>query len=816
MFKRAHTVQSYSATPDGKTFVAITSTPTNINDLFVFDAAAGTAAAKQITRVNEDLFKSIKLSEPEEVSWTSFDGRTIQGWVLHPPDFDKSKHYPFILEIHGGPHSAYGNVFTHEFHWMAAKGYVVLFPNPRGSSNYGQEFGNIIQYRYPGDDYKDLMAGVDAIVKRGYIDQARMGVTGGSGGGLLTNWTITQTPLPAAAVSMRSIADWSGFWYTADFTQFTPSWFRKAPWEDPQDYAASLPITHVARVNMLLMLIDGDDDLRTPPSDGGEMMFRALKYLKVPTVMVRVPGETHELSRSGKPRHRVERLHDPADLPSMIAQEPARNLTSHGICELPFAGRASDDLCSIVLRYGMKRDFNLWLATLGDTAPVKSLTALREWNLAHKDQGAIRYGQGRLDFADSVDLDKHKARIERNRREDLTLTREEGLDAAIDAHKLDALLFPGSSGQLRHQGRLSDHRGALRHDDELRRGRQGFARQDAALRHQPGRGALPGPEARRYRLRLRAGNPPAGATAPHPVPHRLLGGRHPDLDLERPGLLEVIPDRRELLGDEPLERLVLPLARLLLEKGHGVLMGHDHLGHIRAVEVRLPVADVSLAGGASLSTGGFGASVPAMRASSALVLPWSATIRPAKALTSAFDVFWLASSPSSTSFSPPSVALARKSWSTVLRCEVAVGLGGCGLVRSVGAGVWAAAACAPTTVVASAVAIIQLCCIVTSLGWTSLVRRAARIEPRGICRDRAPRLSNAGPMFGPSLPFRAPRRAAEAARSSQLHRGEELINRVLSHSPLYPGVRYDRRRGSDPRERCDSRRCAGLSTPSKK
>ena len=127
------------------------------------------------------------------MSWTSFDGKKIQGWVLHPPDFDKSKQYPFILEIHGGPHSAYGNVFTHEFHWMAAKGYVVLFPNPRGSSNYGQDFGNIIQYHYPGDDYKDLMAGVDMMVKRGYIDQKRMGVTGGSGGGLLTNWTITQT-----------------------------------------------------------------------------------------------------------------------------------------------------------------------------------------------------------------------------------------------------------------------------------------------------------------------------------------------------------------------------------------------------------------------------------------------------------------------------------------------------------------------------------------------------------------------------------------------------------------------------------------------
>jgi dipeptidyl aminopeptidase/acylaminoacyl peptidase len=303
VLKGSHTVQSYSAARTTAALVALVSTQTNIGDLFVVEASS-----RQITRVNDELFKQLKLSEPEEVWWTSFDGTRIQGWLLHPPDFDKSKKYPFILEIHGGPHAAYGNVFTHEFHWMAAKGYVVLFPNPRGSSNYGQAFGNIIQYRYPGDDYRDLMAGVDLVVKRGYLDEARLGVTGGSGGGLLTNWTITQTTRFKAAVSQRSIADWSGFWYTADFSLFTPFWFRKAPWEDPADFTARSPITHVAKVKTPLMLVDGDDDLRTPPSDGGEMMFRALKYLKVPAVMVRFPGETHELSRSGKPRHRVERL----------------------------------------------------------------------------------------------------------------------------------------------------------------------------------------------------------------------------------------------------------------------------------------------------------------------------------------------------------------------------------------------------------------------------------------------------------------------------------------------------------------------------
>ena len=248
------------------------------------------------------------VTDPEEIWYTSFDGTKIQGWILKPPRFEPSKKYPLILQIHGGPHSAYGNTFTHEFHWMAAKGYVVLYTNPRGSSNYGQDFGNSIQFRYPGDDYKDLMAGVDEILKKGYIDQGRMGVTGGSGGGLLTNWVVTQTNRFKAAVSQRDISDWANFWYTADFTLFTPRWFRKAPFEDPADFAARSPITHVAKIQTPLMFILGDEDWRTPPAAGGEDLFRALKYLKRPTVMVRFPNENHELSRGGKPWHRVERL----------------------------------------------------------------------------------------------------------------------------------------------------------------------------------------------------------------------------------------------------------------------------------------------------------------------------------------------------------------------------------------------------------------------------------------------------------------------------------------------------------------------------
>lgn len=302
-------VVAYSATGDTSTIAATLSTQTNIGDIFIIGGSEpGPGVPRQITRVNEELFKDIKQSEPEEIWYKTFDGENVQGWILKPPDFDASRKYPLILEIHGGPHTAYGNTYTHEFQWMAAKGYVVLFTNPRGSTTYGQDFGNIIQFHYPGDDYKDLMAGVDAVMKKGYVDPNRLGVTGGSGGGLLTDWTITQTQRFKAAVAQRDIADWYGFWFSADFWLSQPSWFRKAPWEDPEDYAARSPITHVANVTTPLMLVLGDADYRTPPADGGEMMFRALKYRKIPTVMVRFPRETHELSRSGEPAHRIERL----------------------------------------------------------------------------------------------------------------------------------------------------------------------------------------------------------------------------------------------------------------------------------------------------------------------------------------------------------------------------------------------------------------------------------------------------------------------------------------------------------------------------
>ena len=299
-------VLRFRAPADRSKIVYTVSTPTRINDLFVLDGNGG--EPRQLTHVNDPLFSKLNLTEPEEIHYKTFDGKNIEAWVQKPPDFNPAKKYPLILDIHGGPHAAYGYIFEHEFQWMAAKGYVVLYPNPRGSTTYGQDFGNVIQYHYPGDDYKDLMVGVDDVIRRGYIDDKKLGVTGGSGGGLLTNWVVGQTNRFAAAVSQRDIASWEAWWYSADLTLFQPTWFKAPPFDDEQEFKARSPLTYIKNVKTPMMFILGEADYRTPPAAGGEEMFRALKFRKIPTVMVRFPNESHELSRSGQPWHRVERL----------------------------------------------------------------------------------------------------------------------------------------------------------------------------------------------------------------------------------------------------------------------------------------------------------------------------------------------------------------------------------------------------------------------------------------------------------------------------------------------------------------------------
>jgi dipeptidyl aminopeptidase/acylaminoacyl peptidase len=294
-----------TAAADSRRWALTIGDATTPGDLYLFDAE--THELKKLFGPNDAWLSNVSLGTVEELWYSTFDGRRIQGWIMKPPDFSASRKYPLVLNIHGGPHTAFGTAFMHEFQVLANAGYVVLFTNPRGSTTYGQEFGNIIQYHYPGDDYRDLMAGVDELVKRGYIDAKHMAVCGGSGGGLLTNWAITQTPRFAAAITDRCVSDWASFYYSTDFTLFTPSWFRKPPFEDPQESIERSPVTYAAKITTPLMIIHSEDDWRAPIAQG-EAMFRALKQLRKTVVMVRFPGENHELSRSGTPSRRIQRL----------------------------------------------------------------------------------------------------------------------------------------------------------------------------------------------------------------------------------------------------------------------------------------------------------------------------------------------------------------------------------------------------------------------------------------------------------------------------------------------------------------------------
>jgi len=301
-----HEILAFSATPDASRVALTIGDGAHPGDLYLLETAS--RRLLRLAGENDALLAALDVSVPEKITYASFDGTKIEAWVVKPPDFDPKKRYPLILNVHGGPHIEYGETFFHEIQWMAAKGYVVLAPNPRGSASYGQAFGNSIQYEYPGDDYRDLIAGVDELIRRGYVDEKKLGITGGSGGGLLTNWAITQTHRFGAAVSQRSIADWAGWWYDLDVPIFTPAWFRKFPFQEPDEYRRRSPVTYAERVTTPYLTIEGENDLRAPTDSGGGAMFRALKALNKTAAMALFPGETHELSRSGKPSHRVARL----------------------------------------------------------------------------------------------------------------------------------------------------------------------------------------------------------------------------------------------------------------------------------------------------------------------------------------------------------------------------------------------------------------------------------------------------------------------------------------------------------------------------
>ncbi len=285
---------SFSVARDGR--VAFTHTaPDHPADLAVFDPRTG--EPRRLTALNDDLFGFHELGEVEEF-WaeSSFDGRAVQGWIVKPPQFDASKQYPLLLEIHGGPFLNYGPRFTMECQLYAAAGYVVVYTNPRGSTSYGQEFGGLIHHNYPGQDYDDLISCVDAVLAKGYVDPEQLFVTGGSGGGVLTSWIVGKTDRFRAAVVAKPVIHWTSFALTADaYPFFTKYWFPGMPWEVQDQYWERSPLSLVGNVTTPTMLLTGELDFRTPISES-EQYYQALKLRGVDTALVRIPGASHGIT----------------------------------------------------------------------------------------------------------------------------------------------------------------------------------------------------------------------------------------------------------------------------------------------------------------------------------------------------------------------------------------------------------------------------------------------------------------------------------------------------------------------------------------
>jgi acylaminoacyl-peptidase len=272
------------------------------------DLAVGfRGSKKRLTNLNKDLFDYKKLGNVEEIWYeSSHDGKMIHGWVVKPPNFDKSKKYPLILEIHGGPHTNYGFHFSSEVQLFASKGYVVLYTNPRGSTSYGKEFANLIHHNYPSQDYDDLISGVDFVIEKGYIDESNLFVTGGSGGGVLTSWIVGKTDRFTAAVVAKPVINWYSFVLYADnIGYFYKYWFKDFPWDDPQSYLKRSPISYVGNVKTPTMVLTGEKDYRTPMAES-EQFYAGLKLNKVETMLVRIPNANHGIA--SKPSNLIAKV----------------------------------------------------------------------------------------------------------------------------------------------------------------------------------------------------------------------------------------------------------------------------------------------------------------------------------------------------------------------------------------------------------------------------------------------------------------------------------------------------------------------------
>jgi dipeptidyl aminopeptidase/acylaminoacyl peptidase len=297
-----------AASLNGKSTKAalIIATHTTLAEVHLVDLKKRTKP-QRLTHFNKDFESEVIINKPEEVIYSGQEGYPVHGWILKPPDFSSRKKYPSILQIHGGPRVQYGNTFFHEMQFLAAQGYVVYFGNPRGGQGYGEAHADTITNNWGTVDYDDCMAFADYMEKQSYIDKRKMGVTGGSYGGYMTNWIVTHTNRFAAAITQRSVVNLESMFGSSDIGCHIPKEIYGTPYSNHEHYRQLSPLTYVKNVRTPLLISHAEQDLRCP-IEQAEQFFTSLKMLGRTVEFIRWPDEPHGLSRCGRPDRRIARL----------------------------------------------------------------------------------------------------------------------------------------------------------------------------------------------------------------------------------------------------------------------------------------------------------------------------------------------------------------------------------------------------------------------------------------------------------------------------------------------------------------------------
>ena len=301
-------VQSFTVAADGALAYA-SCTPSTPPELFAQEA--DTPGAAVLTQLHAAFLREAQVSETHELRWRSADGTEIQGWYLLPPDYEEGKRYPLALNIHGGPHAMWGpsgRTMWHEWQCHAAAGYVVLYCNPRGSDGYGETFRDGAHNAWGEKDMPDVMAGVDELLARGLIDEERLAITGGSYGGFMTSWIIGHTARFAAAVTQRGVYALPAFVGTTDVPSFIENEFGAWPWQDYAHLWERSPLRYAPQITTPTLIIHSENDYRVPLSEAEQLFLAIRRATDTPVRLLQFPRDGHELSRSGEPRHRVQRL----------------------------------------------------------------------------------------------------------------------------------------------------------------------------------------------------------------------------------------------------------------------------------------------------------------------------------------------------------------------------------------------------------------------------------------------------------------------------------------------------------------------------